>query len=70
MYKLRFYFQNFRFISSFTLLKLIVQANEDIILKDTPKICKTKTIGDNYYLISEYDRVKKRYNYIKLFEKV
>lgn len=69
MYKLRICFQNFK-ECPFTILNLILNANEDILLKDTKSICKSKTIGDTYYLISEYDRVKHKYNYIKVFEKV
>ena len=69
MYKLVFCFQNFR-ECPVTTLNLIKNANEDIILKENKDICKTKTIEDNYYLISEYDRIKHKYNYIKVFEKV
>lgn len=69
MYKLIICLQNFKEVP-FTILNLILNANEDIILKANKSICKTKTIGNNYYLISEYDRVKHKYNYIKVFEKV
>lgn len=68
MYKLKFCFCNFK-VCSFTVMNLILNANEDITLKDTKNICKTKTIGNGYYLVSEYDREKKKYNYIKVFEK-
>lgn len=69
MYKLKFCFQNIKECPS-TVKNLFLNANEDIILKDTKSICKTKTLGNNYYLISKYDRVKHKYNYIKVFEKV
>lgn len=69
MYKLTICLQNFQNLP-FTIRNLILNANEDITLKANKDICKTKTIGDNYYLISEYDRVKHKYNYIKVFEKV
>ena len=69
MYILKYCFQNFKNIPC-TILNLILNANEDKVLKDTKSICKTETMGDNYKLISEYDRVKHKYNYIKVFEKV
>lgn len=69
MYKLKFCFQNIKECPH-TILNLILNANEDITLKSNSKVCKTKTIGNNYYLISEYNRVLHKYNYIKVFEKV
>ena len=69
MYRLKMCFHNLKDMP-FTIRNLILNANKDIILKDTQSICKTKTIGNNYYLISEYDRLKHKYNYIKIFEKI